>query len=336
MPDALTPISYSTSLAMWQRLRTHICLLVAVVLVALVEPSLASTEEPWVDVVKDNFLDWDPARQRLEVKTSSTPVISNTDYIDIDFYYDSEDQADKITIVLSSPVVITSEHCTIPSLTTSICTNENVWKFEKSDVTLAISCGDTVAHHIEFGTESDCLNYWTSPAVTQVKFQTYDSASQEYRFVDVGGSVKTCPVFTIANAVGSPWMNTAAGTIINISCDTGYIRTGEEYVTCLDDGDWSSSDSETNCIANPDPTCPIFTISNAIDSPWIDTAATTTITIACDVGYILTGEKDVTCLDTAQWSSTEDQSSCVEKPGKCGLVSFCFIVAKVIRGTLVT
>ncbi|XP_053397191.1 sushi, von Willebrand factor type A, EGF and pentraxin domain-containing protein 1-like [Mercenaria mercenaria] len=115
------------------------------------------------------------------------------------------------------------------------------------------------------------------------------------------GTAGTCtivdcgnPTPTYANVNST---NFEYGSMVEITCNTGYNITGESLMVCLANGSWSSSS----------PTCEPFDCGNP--TPTNANVNSTSfkygsvIEITCNKGYNITGESVMVCLANGSWSS---------------------------------
>ncbi|XP_077996757.1 P-selectin-like [Glandiceps talaboti] len=117
-----------------------------------------------------------------------------------------------------------------------------------------------------------------------------------------------------------------SGTIVTVSCDTGYKRTGDATLTCTA-GSWSST--AVTCDAAVD--CPALTApaNGALSST--DMTHDTVVKVTCDTDYTLTGDNELIC-DDGTWSSTV--GTCAKGSGSFN--SAAFSIATLIGALLFT
>ncbi|XP_065826820.1 sushi, von Willebrand factor type A, EGF and pentraxin domain-containing protein 1-like isoform X2 [Oscarella lobularis] len=88
------------------------------------------------------------------------------------------------------------------------------------------------------------------------------------------------------------------GTRVQFACDNGNVLVGMEYLTCLFNGSWSSSEPLCNAVyCNP-----LSTPTNGAKSTG-NVMFETEVKFACNEGYTLIGSPSITCLSNGSWSS---------------------------------
>ncbi|XP_052273396.1 uncharacterized protein LOC127873560 [Dreissena polymorpha] len=88
---------------------------------------------------------------------------------------------------------------------------------------------------------------------------------------------------------------TSVNTVVSVSCENGYIMSGDSVITCLRNGLWSG-----NPICYPSD-CGRPAIPNANVTISTSTSLNSTAVISCDVGFNLKGPSVITCTTTG-WS----------------------------------
>uniref|UniRef100_A0A087Y4Z8 Sushi domain-containing protein n=1 Tax=Poecilia formosa TaxID=48698 RepID=A0A087Y4Z8_POEFO len=108
------------------------------------------------------------------------------------------------------------------------------------------------------------------------------------------------------------------GTVLQYSCDPGYLLIGRSILTCTSIGDWSSN--LPRCIRNDAVCQPPYQPENGgytcHPSPCRRFSHGTVVEYFCDEGYILKGDyKFRTCRYYGQWDN-QMKISCVMEQGK--------------------
>ncbi|XP_078667428.1 sushi, von Willebrand factor type A, EGF and pentraxin domain-containing protein 1-like [Branchiostoma floridae x Branchiostoma belcheri] len=121
-----------------------------------------------------------------------------------------------------------------------------------------------------------------------------------------------CDTLTVPTNGALSTTATSYQTVVNFTCNTGYVLNGTTNTTCQADGAWS----------NPVPTCtPIQCETLKVPSNGaISTAATsyqTVVNFTCNPGYVLNGTTNTTCQANGTWSSpfpTCTRVQCISLP----------------------
>ncbi|XP_052245910.1 IgGFc-binding protein-like [Dreissena polymorpha] len=99
---------------------------------------------------------------------------------------------------------------------------------------------------------------------------------------------------------------TTYGTVVKISCNHGYVLSGENIIECNADSDWSAS-ATCNPYDCGDPTPDHGTVNTTV------TTYGTVVQISCNHGYVLSGENIIKCNVDSDWSAS---ATCI--PYDCG------------------
>ncbi|KAH3720518.1 hypothetical protein DPMN_063417 [Dreissena polymorpha] len=91
--------------------------------------------------------------------------------------------------------------------------------------------------------------------------------------------------------------NTTYGTVVKISCNHGYVLSGENIIKCNADSDWSAS-ATCNPYDCGDPTPSHGTVNTTV------TTYGTVVKISCNHGYVLSGENIIKCNADSDWSAS--------------------------------
>ncbi|XP_077996860.1 E-selectin-like [Glandiceps talaboti] len=105
-----------------------------------------------------------------------------------------------------------------------------------------------------------------------------------------------CAVLTAPANGALSSTNVTSGTIVDITCNTGYLLSGDAQTNCTD-GNWS--DTIPTCLAD----CPALTAPIDGDLSTTDVTSGITVDITCDTRYSLSGDAQRTCTD-GTWSGT--------------------------------
>ena len=126
----------------------------------------------------------------------------------------------------------------------------------------------------------------------------------------------TCPVLPIISNARVSSNNSDCGTMVTVTCDTGYLLNGSKVLKCGSKGQWNYTTFPT-C----DPLiCPqLNNISNGHYEPNGSVTVFGDVVIAvCDTGYLLNGSKVLTCDSEGEWDQAVSSCDRVEcpRPGK--------------------
>uniref|UniRef100_K1QDS6 Fibropellin-1 n=1 Tax=Magallana gigas TaxID=29159 RepID=K1QDS6_MAGGI len=103
--------------------------------------------------------------------------------------------------------------------------------------------------------------------------------------------------------------------IVNYTCNAGYQLIGAPILFCQSTGQWTAS--APKCIKI---TCPIPAIKNGRVSSSTLPKFQETLTVTCDVGYIVNGSATITCGDDRNFDAVPnciDQNECDTANGRC-------------------
>ncbi|XP_065923868.1 uncharacterized protein [Magallana gigas] len=103
--------------------------------------------------------------------------------------------------------------------------------------------------------------------------------------------------------------------IVNYTCNAGYQLIGAPILFCQSTGQWTAS--APKCIKT---TCPIPAIKNGRVSSSTLPKFQETLTVTCDVGYIVNGSATITCGDDRNFDAVPnciDQNECDTTNGGC-------------------
>eukprot|EP00105_Crassostrea_gigas_P024115 XP_011444257.1 PREDICTED: sushi, von Willebrand factor type A, EGF and pentraxin domain-containing protein 1 isoform X2 [Crassostrea gigas] len=103
--------------------------------------------------------------------------------------------------------------------------------------------------------------------------------------------------------------------IVNYTCNAGYQLIGAPILFCQSTGQWTAS--APKCIKT---TCPIPAIKNGRVSSTTLPKFQETLTVTCDVGYIVNGSATITCGDDRNFDAVPnciDQNECDTTNGGC-------------------
>ncbi|XP_052245900.1 uncharacterized protein LOC127854864 isoform X5 [Dreissena polymorpha] len=90
---------------------------------------------------------------------------------------------------------------------------------------------------------------------------------------------------------------TTYGTVVKISCNNGYVLSGENIIKCNADSGWSAS-ATCNLYDCGDPTPDHGTVNTTV------TTYGTVVKISCINGYVLSGENIIKCNADSGWSAS--------------------------------
>ncbi|XP_052282859.1 CUB and sushi domain-containing protein 3-like isoform X5 [Dreissena polymorpha] len=93
--------------------------------------------------------------------------------------------------------------------------------------------------------------------------------------------------------------STTYGTVVTITCDTGYMINGNSTSSCKSNGRWSSTGQHCSPIE-----CYPFPITEHGHLSTNSTTYRTSVTITCDTGYNVNGNSTSVCESNGHWSST--------------------------------
>ncbi|CAH1776940.1 unnamed protein product [Owenia fusiformis] len=124
---------------------------------------------------------------------------------------------------------------------------------------------------------------------------------------------KDCGLLNISNGSMVYFDNsTTYGSNVSMSCDEAYYLNGDSTLQCNADGQWSNI---SECVA-----IDCFNIPSVDNSVFLNPSNNTlygsVVNYTCDIGYFMTGNDSITCMNNGSWSSPPECTihDCGEMP----------------------
>ncbi|KAK3796935.1 hypothetical protein RRG08_032239 [Elysia crispata] len=200
------------------------------------------------------------------------------------------------------------------------CLANGVWS-DQSQTCVKISCGkpQEIAHAVfEQGEENylwgaqarySCVEGYRAYGAEEIECL----ATKQWSVTDFTCNIVTCQGIgnnDISNAVFVPPISQPVyGSRVVISCAVGYSLVGSSELICQSDGSWSHALPNCNIVLCPPLPSPangkVITPSNEYGS---------VASYTCNVGYLLEGQKSLSCLSTGSWNATQPLCNIVHCP----------------------
>ncbi|CAH1778117.1 unnamed protein product [Owenia fusiformis] len=111
---------------------------------------------------------------------------------------------------------------------------------------------------------------------------------------------KDCGLLNISNGIMTYFDNsTTYGSNVSILCDEAYHLSGDSTLQCSADGQWSNI---SECVAIDCFDVPFVNYGEFVN-PSNDTLYGSVVNYTCDIGYFMTGNSSITCMNNGSWSS---------------------------------
>ncbi|KAL5252397.1 hypothetical protein ACHWQZ_G015236 [Mnemiopsis leidyi] len=129
--------------------------------------------------------------------------------------------------------------------------------------------------------------------------ELYCGSNNTWTSSNIGRCVrKQCPELGHVTHGALSSEETAAGSIVEITCDEGYARSGHWKLTCLSNGDWDY----------PLPDCRVTECQTlpGIENGYVSSqrfVQGSVVEIICEPGYRLIGHSSLRCLPSGDWSA---------------------------------